>query len=53
MSIFLDQKQTYGINYKEINKLLMSKKVYEKDYDSYKLLLDTQYQDLLEKSMEQ
>jgi hypothetical protein len=38
--IFSNQKIEYGINYREINKLLISKKIYEKDYFEYKKIVD-------------
>jgi len=36
----LKQKPNYAINYKEINELWMSKKIYEKDYNAYRLVGD-------------
>jgi len=30
--VFFVQKKEYGINYSEINKVLMSKRLYEREY---------------------
>lgn len=34
--VFEVQHPEFGINYKEVNAMLMSKKVYEKEYSAYK-----------------
>jgi hypothetical protein len=40
LEVFLNQKMKFGIDYREINKLLLSKKIYEREYNEYKALLD-------------
>ena len=35
-TVFEYQSTNYGINYKEINRFLINKKLYEKEYNDYK-----------------
>ena len=46
--IFFAQKTEYGINYKEINKLLMNKRIYEREYLEYKKVQNDLYMSLVE-----
>jgi len=41
--VFFIQKNEYGINYSEINKVLMSKRLYEREYQEYQKILDENY----------
>jgi hypothetical protein len=34
--VFEKQKATYGINYREINKLIMESKAYDREFQFYK-----------------
>ncbi|KAL4435079.1 hypothetical protein ABPG74_003572 [Tetrahymena malaccensis] len=49
-NVFEQQRPEYGINYKEVNKMLMNKKVYEKEYNEYKAQIDDQMCNLISKT---
>lgn len=40
--VFSSQRTSFGINYKEVNRLLMKSKAYDKDFASYKQGIDDQ-----------
>ena len=40
--VFSTQRTSFGINYKEVNRLLMKSKAYDKDFALYKKGIDDQ-----------
>ncbi|KAM3138023.1 hypothetical protein pb186bvf_009918 [Paramecium bursaria] len=49
LQVFENQKRNYGIDYKTIDKSLMVQKAYERDFQSYKNILETQMIGFMEK----
>lgn len=49
-TVFENQRPETGINYKEVNRMLTSKKQYEREYSTYRQLLDDQICTLIMKS---
>jgi hypothetical protein len=50
--VFEKQKSTYGINYREINKLLMHSKAYDREFEYYKRGIEDQMYSYLERAIQ-
>ena len=50
--MFENQKETSGIDYKEVNKMLMSSKAYEREFEYFKKSIEDQMVIYLERAID-